>query len=41
MAVRRSLKHINDGYQDIVDIDLKGFFADAARMKSRITNCSN
>jgi retron-type reverse transcriptase len=30
MAVRRSLKHIHDGYQDIVDIDLKGFFAAAA-----------
>jgi len=25
-AVSRSLKYINDGYQDIVDIDLKGFF---------------
>jgi len=25
-AVRQSLKHINDGFQDIVDIDLKGFF---------------
>ena len=25
-AVSRSLKNINDGYQDIVDIDLKGFF---------------
>lgn len=24
-AVRQSLKYINDGYQDIVDIDLKGF----------------
>lgn len=25
-AVTQSLKYINDGYQDIVDIDLKGFF---------------
>ena len=25
-AVSQSLKYINDGYQDIVDIDLKGFF---------------
>ncbi|MFY0690276.1 MAG: group II intron reverse transcriptase/maturase [Cyclobacteriaceae bacterium] len=25
-AVIQALKHINDGYQDIVDIDLKGFF---------------
>ena len=25
-AVSQSLRHINDGYQDIVDIDLKGFF---------------
>lgn len=25
-AVTQALKHINDGYQDIVDIDLKGFF---------------
>ena len=25
-AVTQSLKNINDGYQDIVDIDLKGFF---------------
>jgi len=25
-AVSKSLKYINDGYQDIVDIDLKGFF---------------
>jgi group II intron reverse transcriptase/maturase len=26
MAVTQALKYINDGYQDIVDIDLKGFF---------------
>ena len=25
-AVSQSLKYINDGYQDIIDIDLKGFF---------------
>ena len=25
-AVTRALRYINDGYQDIVDIDLKGFF---------------
>ena len=25
-AVSQSLKYINDGFQDIVDIDLKGFF---------------
>ena len=25
-AVNQALKYINDGYQDIVDIDLKGFF---------------
>ncbi|MEQ8882657.1 MAG: group II intron reverse transcriptase/maturase [Cyclobacteriaceae bacterium] len=25
-AVRQALEYINDGYQDIVDIDLKGFF---------------
>lgn len=25
-AVSKALKYINDGYQDIVDIDLKGFF---------------
>ncbi|WP_373395793.1 reverse transcriptase domain-containing protein [Algoriphagus halophilus] len=25
-AVRQALININDGYQDIVDIDLKGFF---------------
>lgn len=41
MAVRRSLKHINDGYQDIVDIDLKGFFDEAAAALCHTTNCSN
>lgn len=25
-AVTQALKYINDGYQDILDIDLKGFF---------------
>jgi RNA-directed DNA polymerase len=33
MAVRRSLKHIHDGYQDIVDIDLKGFFDEVPHYK--------
>lgn len=33
MAVRRSLEHINDGYQDIVDIDLKGFFDEIPHYK--------
>ncbi len=32
-AVRQSLKHINDGYQDIVDIDLKSFFEEVAHYK--------
>jgi group II intron reverse transcriptase/maturase len=32
-AVRKSLKHINDGYQDIVDIDLKSFFDEVAHYK--------
>jgi len=32
-AVRQSLKHINDGYQDIVDIDLKGFFDEVQHYK--------
>jgi retron-type reverse transcriptase len=30
-AVRQCLKHINDGYQDIVDIDLEGFFDETVR----------
>jgi retron-type reverse transcriptase len=33
MAVRRSLTHIHDGYQDIVDIDLKGFFDEVSHYK--------
>ncbi len=33
MAVTQSLKHINDGYQDIVDIDLKGFFDEVPHYK--------
>ena len=33
MAVKRSLEHINDGYQDIVDIDLKGFFDEVPHYK--------
>lgn len=32
-AVRQSLKHINDGYQDIVDIDLRGFFDEVQHYK--------
>ena len=32
-AVQQSLKYINDGYQDIVDIDLKGFFDEVQHYK--------
>lgn len=32
-AVQQSLKFINDGYQDIVDIDLKGFFDEVQHYK--------
>ena len=32
-AVQQSLRHINDGYQDIVDIDLKGFFDEVQHYK--------
>ena len=32
-AVRQSLKHINDGYQDIVDIDLSSFFDEVQHYK--------
>lgn len=32
-AVAQSLKNINDGYQDIVDIDLKGFFDEVQHYK--------
>lgn len=32
-AVRQNLKHINDGYQDIVDIDLRGFFDEVQHYK--------
>lgn len=32
-AVQQSLKHINDGYQDIVDIDLKSFFDEVQHYK--------
>jgi len=32
-AVQQSLIHINDGYQDIVDIDLKGFFDEVQHYK--------
>ncbi len=31
-AVRQALKYINDGYRDIVDIDLKGFFDEVDHM---------
>lgn len=42
-AVQQSLKYINDGYQDIVDIDLKSFPAcrQAGSMKFNTTNYSN
>jgi len=32
-AVTQALKYINDGYQDIVDIDLKGFFDEVDHSK--------
>jgi RNA-directed DNA polymerase len=32
-AVQQALKYINDGYQDIVDIDLKSFFDEVAHYK--------
>ncbi|WMJ72228.1 group II intron reverse transcriptase/maturase [Cytophagaceae bacterium ABcell3] len=32
-AVRKALKYINDGYQDIVDIDLKSFFDEVSHCK--------
>ena len=32
-AVSQSLKYINDGYQDIIDIDLKSFFDEVAHYK--------
>lgn len=32
-AVSEALKYINDGYQDIVDIDLKGFFDEVDHVK--------
>ena len=32
-AVRQSLKYINDGYQDIVDIDLSSFFDEVQHYK--------
>ena len=32
-AVTQALKHINDGNQDIVDIDLKGFFDEVQHYK--------
>ena len=32
-AVQQSLKNINDGYQDIVDIDLKSFFDEVQHYK--------
>ena len=32
-AVLQSLEYINDGYQDIVDIDLQGFFDEVAHFK--------
>ena len=32
-AVLKSQEHINNGYQDIVDIDLKGFFDEVQHYK--------
>jgi len=32
-AVKQSLRYINDGYQDIVDIDLQGFFDEVPHYK--------
>ena len=32
-AAQQSLKYINDGYQDIVDIDLKGFFDEVSHVR--------
>lgn len=32
-AIQKSLKHINDGYQDIVDIDLQSFFDEVPHYK--------
>ena len=32
-AVQQSLKYINDGYQDIVDVDLKGFFDEVSHVR--------
>ena len=37
-AVKRSLKYINDGYQDIVDIDLQGFFVQHYKLLELIYN---
>ena len=34
-AVSQTLKYINDGYQDIVDIDLKDFFDETVRRCGR------
>lgn len=31
-AVQKSLEHPNSGYQDIVDIDLKGFFEEVSHV---------
>jgi len=36
-AVTQALKNINDGYQDIVDIDLKGFPAYRPAGLTRLT----
>jgi RNA-directed DNA polymerase len=33
LAVQQSLEYINDGYQDIVDIDLRGFFDKVSHMR--------
>ena len=44
-AVKQSLKHINSGYQDVVDIDLKSFFDEVEHyvlleLVSKKVNCS-
>lgn len=40
-AVIQAQKHINDGFQDIVDIDLSKFFDEATVARWNITNFSN
>jgi retron-type reverse transcriptase len=40
-AVLQSQEHINDGFQDIVDIDLSKFFDEATDARLNTTNFSN